>query len=76
MITEEERRARINYLRTDLSVWEERRRRARFSLALDRLYNCSAMDEALGQMLSELKRLESLETKEPVPFGKRRPREA
>lgn len=57
----EEQRARINYLRTDLSIWEERRRRARWNLAADRLYNCSAMDKALGEMTAELRQLEELE---------------
>lgn len=54
----EEQRARMEYLREDLQVWEERRRRARWSLAADKLYNCTAMDQALGQMVAELKELE------------------
>lgn len=69
----EEQRARMDYLREDLQVWEARRKRARWNLALDRLYNCSAMDEALAQFQRELTELEALQ--ERKPYGKRRPRE-
>lgn len=68
----DKQRARMEYLREDLAVWEARRRRARWNLALDRLYNCSAMDEVLGEFLSELKRLEALDKKESKESPNRR----
>jgi hypothetical protein len=54
-------RERLLYLQEDLATWEDRRRRARWSLAAYRLYNCTAMDEALGEILSEKNRLEQTE---------------
>ncbi len=66
----EEQLTRLAFLRKDLAVWEERRRRARWSLAADRLYNCSAMDEALGELAAELNQLEKLVERQPT--GKRR----
>lgn len=68
----EEQRARMEYLREDLKIWEGRRDRARWSLPLDRIYNCTAMDKELGAMQRELHDLELLVEE---PRKKRRPRE-
>lgn len=56
----EEQRARLQYLREDLAVWNDRRRRARYSIAADRFYNCSAMDNAIREIQEEVRGLEAL----------------
>jgi hypothetical protein len=76
----EEQHARMEYLRKDLKEWEDRRRRARWSLPMDKLYNCTAMDRELGAMQRELHDLEEEERqclnqskKSPPTKSKRRP---
>jgi hypothetical protein len=66
----QDQRTRLDYLRQDLKVWEDRRHRARWSLAADKLYNSSAMDQALGEMIREMNDLEGQLEK---PKNKRRP---
>jgi hypothetical protein len=58
---DEEQRARLTYLREDLAVWEDRRSLARWSLAADKFYNCSAMDHEINAMKEEIRVLSRME---------------
>lgn len=69
-----DQQVRLAYLRGELSVWETRRSRARWSIAADRLYNSSAMDHEMSRMSQELRSLEELVERPRGSGGTRRAR--